>query len=140
MFTSKYFSTASVALLTLTAIEPIAAAPIKVIDADFADPSILSIGGKLYSYATGSGGKKVQVATADVFEGPWKVSSNDGLPDAPGWVASNPLVWAPDVVDRVCHVYDSHQWLWLILNRVMVNSFFTSLLPVNRGLTALGLR
>jgi hypothetical protein len=103
MFASQYFTTASVALVAFSIIEPIAAAPVKVIDADFADPSILSVGGKWYAYGTGSGGKKVQVATADVFEGPWKVSSDDGLPTAPGWVASNPLVWAPDVVDRVCH-------------------------------------
>jgi len=101
MFNS-YISTASVALLALSAIEPVAAAPIKAIESDFADPAVLWVDGKWFAYATGSGGKKVQYATADKFEGPWSVSGDDALPDTPGWVGSNPLVWAPDVVDRVC--------------------------------------
>ncbi|KAH7384727.1 putative arabinan-endo 1,5-alpha-L-arabinase [Cadophora sp. MPI-SDFR-AT-0126] len=86
----------------------VVADPIKVIDQDWADPSILLQDGTWYSYATGAAGKKVQVASSTVFESGWSILPDDGMPTIPGWVvpdSTNPpgpgsFVWAPDVVRR----------------------------------------
>jgi len=73
------------------------------------------VGNTFYSYATGSGGKKVQIASATNFDGPWEVLSQDGLPNNPPapWVipdgtnsdGSGSFVWAPDVVQAVSTPY-----------------------------------
>ncbi|KAL5316590.1 hypothetical protein ACEPPN_015639 [Leptodophora sp. 'Broadleaf-Isolate-01'] len=56
-------SKAFVAVLGLDALNSALADPIKVIDQGWADPSILLQDGTWYSYATGTAGKKVQVAS-----------------------------------------------------------------------------
>ncbi|KAH7313206.1 putative arabinan-endo 1,5-alpha-L-arabinase [Rhexocercosporidium sp. MPI-PUGE-AT-0058] len=95
-------SKAFAAVLGCAALTGVIADPIKVIDQDWADPSILLQDGIWYSYATGAAGKKVQVAI------PWNILPDDGMPTIPGWVvpdATDPpgpgsFVWAPDVVGR----------------------------------------
>lgn len=93
------------------AIGKAAADPILQIKQDWADPSFIKVGNTFYSYATGAGGKKVQIASAMNFDGPWGVVPQDGLPHNPPapWVVpdgtgAGAMVYAPDVV-RAVSVY-----------------------------------
>lgn len=108
----SYFNQVLAVILWFCTAGQVIAAPIQAITTDFADPSILFTGGTWYAYATGNYGKKVQIASASAFDGPWTVLSDDGLPDVPAWVVpDNPtgsFVWAPNVVQRV--------WLQPFLN------------------------
>jgi hypothetical protein len=58
--------------------------PTAAIRQDFADPSILLDGSTWYAYATG--GKNVQVARANAFEGPWTLFGNGAMGSLPGCV------------------------------------------------------
>lgn len=71
-------------------------APYLAVAADFPDPAVLEDGGTYVAYATNSGGRNVQVATADDVHGPWSVHDADALPELGAW-ASTGFTWAPDV-------------------------------------------
>lgn len=78
------------------------AKPWKVIDADFADPSVIRINDGYYAFATSANGVNAQIAHSADF-GTWSVlDGQDALPGPfPSWVNSkSPLVWAPDVIQR----------------------------------------
>lgn len=74
-----------------------------VIESDFPDPSIIKVGNTWYAFGTQSlydyKNIKVQVASSPDFT-TWTLHENhDALRTLGAWVdASNPLVWAPDVV------------------------------------------
>jgi len=76
--------------------------PTAAIRQDLADPSILLDGSTSYAYATGAGGKNVQVVRANAFEGPWTALGNDAIGSLPWWVDHGArFVWAPDVLHCV---------------------------------------
>jgi len=61
--------------LAATAICTAAANPILQLRQNFPDPSFIQVGtSTYYAYATGSGGKKVQIATATNYDGPVSMS------------------------------------------------------------------
>ncbi|KAF3771434.1 family 43 glycoside hydrolase [Cryphonectria parasitica EP155] len=63
---------------------------------DFPDPSILEGPDKWYAFATASGDKRVQYATAPDPSGPWTYVDEDLLPDPGSWT-DGVDIWAPDV-------------------------------------------
>lgn len=63
---------------------------------DFPDPSLIQGPDKWYAFATASGGKKVQYATASEPAGPWTYVDEDLLPEAGSWT-NQVDVWAPDI-------------------------------------------
>ncbi len=75
-----------------------------VIDANFADPSVLLVGGVYHAYATNSGGQNIQHETStDLVH--WK-KQPDVLPQLGSWVgdctftpggATDHCIWAPEV-------------------------------------------
>ncbi|KAL8729204.1 MAG: hypothetical protein Q9181_005077 [Wetmoreana brouardii] len=81
---------ASLALISNVSASPlfkryVTASP--VINADFADPSVLLYNQKWYAFATGAYGAHVQVATSDSFLSGWHVNQGyDALPNLPAWV------------------------------------------------------
>lgn len=69
-----------------------------VIDANFADPFILSAGGRYYAYATGNLTYNIQVAVSDDLV-TWE-RSREALRNLPLWQpTSKGLTWAPEVVE-----------------------------------------
>ncbi|CAJ2507515.1 Uu.00g087010.m01.CDS01 [Anthostomella pinea] len=67
------------------------------LEADFPDPTILQDDyGRWWAFATNSGGRQVQVATANSVYGDWKLLDTDMLPVSPSW-ATGANTWAPDV-------------------------------------------
>jgi beta-xylosidase len=68
-----------------------------VLRADFPDPHIIEVGGTYYAYATNGASKNIQFATSpDLIT--WKIGS-DAMPALAPWVRlSEPLVWAPEVL------------------------------------------
>ncbi|KAL4803054.1 glycosyl hydrolase [Aspergillus unguis] len=71
--------------------------PIRALNRDFPDPSIIKTSSGWYSFATTSGGRNVQVAhSANSTD--WEFLDYDALPGPfPQWVADDPQPWAPDV-------------------------------------------
>lgn len=66
------------------------------LNVDFPDPSLIEGPDKWYAFATASGDKRVQYATAPDPAGPWTYVDDDLLPQAGSWT-NNVDVWAPDV-------------------------------------------
>ena len=88
--------------------EPRAAADIRnpVLRRDFPDPFLLAADGRIYAYATNSGGLRVQVSSSDDLAH-WSTPT-DALVRLPAWVnQQKPDVWAPEAM-RV----DSHYVLY----------------------------
>jgi predicted GH43/DUF377 family glycosyl hydrolase len=72
------------------------------ISQDFADPSIISVNGGWYAFATSGNGVHVQLAVSNNFDN-WNRYAVDVLPNLPSWVDQNaPGVWGPNVVQLVC--------------------------------------
>ncbi|KAL4864882.1 hypothetical protein BDV12DRAFT_200696 [Aspergillus spectabilis] len=92
---------ASAALFLLAVAGTSLAEPVRVLDRDFPDPSIIQTDDGWYSFATTSGGRNVQVAHSSDFN-TWEfLDDHDALPGPfPNWVADEPMVWAPDVFQR----------------------------------------
>lgn len=78
------------------------AAPVRVVDTDFPDPSIIKTDEGYYSFATAGNGVNAQIASSSDFKS-WKLlSGHDVVPGPfPGWMANPPGIWAPDVIKRV---------------------------------------
>ena len=78
------------------------ATPVRVLDTDFPDPSLIHSDDGYYSFATAGNGVHVQLATSPDFKS-WKLL--DGYDPVPGpfpdWIADKPQIWAPDVIKRV---------------------------------------
>ncbi len=68
------------------------------IDANFADPGFIEVGGKYYAFATRNGKHNIPMATSNDFIN-WKQLDQDALPNLPIWSTGN--TWAPDVVQLV---------------------------------------
>ncbi len=71
-----------------------------VLDADFADPTVIHAAGMYYAYATQSkhDGKMINIQVAsskDIFN--WKYIS-DALPQKPAWASATQSFWAPHVL------------------------------------------
>lgn len=81
----------------------ISAEPVRVLDTDFPDPSLIYTKGKYYAFATAGNGVNVQVAQSPDFVTWERLAGTDALPGPfPSWVeSSSPNVWAPDVIQRV---------------------------------------
>jgi beta-xylosidase len=76
--------------------------PTRAIDGDFADPCVFQTDDGYYAFATSANGVNVQIAKSPNFSSWELLSGSDAMPGPfPSWVASNPLVWAPDVIKRV---------------------------------------
>ncbi len=80
--------------------------PQLVIDQNFPDPVVIKVGSTYYAYATGGGGKRVQIATSEsVFSG-WQVLDTPVLPNFGDWAretnsdGSTVAAWAPEVTKR----------------------------------------
>jgi hypothetical protein len=73
------------------------------VGSDFPDPSIISVGNSLYSFATSGNGVNIQLSVATSVPGQFNLWANyDVLPTLPSWAdAAQPDVWAPDVVQVV---------------------------------------
>jgi beta-xylosidase len=82
-----------------------------VITVDFPDPSIVKVDNGWYAFGTQSiydnKNIHIQVASSSDFNY-WSLhNGQDALPNLPGWVdASNPLVWAPDILHLVSNAHD----------------------------------
>jgi beta-xylosidase len=93
---------ASVTLALLTLAGFALSEPVRVLDRDFPDPSIIQTDDGYYSFATTSGGRNVQVAHSSDFDSWEFLDSHDALPGPfPEWIADEPMIWAPDVFQRV---------------------------------------
>ncbi|MFE0735918.1 family 43 glycosylhydrolase [Streptomyces sp. NPDC058855] len=81
---------------------PAAPAPMSpVLDQDFADPDVLTVGGVHHAYATNAHGRNIQHATStDLVH--WTVDTRDVLPALGAWATLDPPrhVWAPEVFDN----------------------------------------
>lgn len=68
-----------------------------VLRADFPDPGMILVGDTYYAYATNGASKNIQLARSqDLVK--WELLS-DAMPALASWVRlSNPLVWAPEVL------------------------------------------
>lgn len=75
-----------------------ASTPSKVLNKDFADPSIVKDpnSSNWYSFATAGNGKQIQIASAPASTGPWTWLDIDPIAGAGSW-ALNRDIWAPDV-------------------------------------------
>ncbi|KAL3441296.1 putative arabinan-endo 1,5-alpha-L-arabinase [Aspergillus insuetus] len=92
---------ASVTLALLAVAGLALSEPVRVLDRDFPDPSIIQTNDGFYSFATTSGGRNVQVAHSSDFDSWEFLDGHDALPGPfPEWVADEPMVWAPDVFQR----------------------------------------
>lgn len=69
---------------------------VPVIDSDFPDPALLTVGPTRYAYATNGGGRNVRLATSTDGQ-TWTVLDIDPLPVLGAW-ATVGRTWAPDVV------------------------------------------
>lgn len=78
------------------------AAPVRVVDTDFPDPSVIKTDEGYYSFATAGNGVNTQIASSSDFQS-WKLlSGQDAVPGPfPDWMANPPGIWAPDVIKRV---------------------------------------
>lgn len=78
------------------------ATPVRVLDTDFPDPSLIHTDDGYYSFATAGNGVHVQVATSPDFKSWKRLDGYDPVPGPfPDWIADNPQIWAPDVIKRV---------------------------------------
>ncbi|MDI5978824.1 glycoside hydrolase family 43 protein [Amycolatopsis magusensis] len=73
--------------------------PVKLIDADFADPDVLRTDAGYFAYSTSNATGKVPYASAANADGPWTLRG-DALARVPAWAAEDGGFWAPDVVRR----------------------------------------
>lgn len=95
--TAAFFSLSALLLGGL-----VASQPTRAIDGDFADPSVIKTDDGYYAFGTNANGVNVQVAKSSDFYSWELLSGSDALPGPfPSWIASNPLIWAPDVIKRV---------------------------------------
>lgn len=94
--------TKSVLLLTAAAGYALAE-PTQVLNLDFPDPAVIQTEQGYYAFGTQSNGVTVPVARSDDFKAWSLLEGTDALPSPyPGWMqGDDPLVWAPDVVQRV---------------------------------------
>lgn len=78
------------------------ATPVRVLDTDFPDPSLIHTDDGYYSFATNGNGVNVQVATSPDFKSWKRLDGYDAVPGPfPDWIADKPKIWAPDVIKRV---------------------------------------
>ncbi|THD00150.1 hypothetical protein EYZ11_000341 [Aspergillus tanneri] len=87
-------------LLTLL-LPTVLAAPWKVLDDNFPDPSVIQTKDGFYAFGTTGNGVHAQIAHSKDFTS-WEKLSHDALPGPfPSWVKSeSPSIWAPDVIQR----------------------------------------
>lgn len=79
----------------------VASQPTRAIDGDFADPSVIQTDDGYYAFGTSANGVNVQVAKSSDFSSWELLSGSDAMPGPlPSWIASNPSIWAPDVIKR----------------------------------------
>ncbi|CAG8228879.1 unnamed protein product [Penicillium salamii] len=79
----------------------VASQPTRAIDGDFADPCVIQTDDAYYAFGTSANGLNVQIAKSSDFSSWELLSGSDAMPGPfPSWVASNPLIWAPDVIKR----------------------------------------
>jgi beta-xylosidase len=75
-----------------------------VIDINFPDPTIISVDGIWYAFATNDQNEhiNVQIASSKDFSN-WTVHDHDALPTLPDWAVEpwTSQVWAPDVNETV---------------------------------------
>lgn len=92
-----------ISLLVASALS-VFAAPVRVLNTDFPDPSLIRSDNGWYSFATAGNGVQVQVATSSDFKTWELLKGHDAIPGPfPDWTKKdNPQVWAPDVIKRVC--------------------------------------
>ncbi|EYE90694.1 glycoside hydrolase family 43 protein [Aspergillus ruber CBS 135680] len=78
------------------------AAPVRVLNVDFPDPSLIKADDGWYSFATAGNGVQVQVATSSDFKTWELLKGHDAIPGPfPDWTKKEgPEVWAPDVIKR----------------------------------------
>ncbi|KAL4928928.1 glycoside hydrolase family 43 protein [Aspergillus undulatus] len=93
-------STALFSLAVASSLVGSLAEPVRVLDRDFPDPSITQTPDGWYSFGTTSGGRNVQVAHSTDFVAWEFLEDHDALPGLPEWVADEPMVWAPDVIQQ----------------------------------------
>lgn len=75
---------------------------VKVLNTNFADPSVIKTDDGYYSFATVGNGVNAQVATSKDFKEWKRLDNHDALPSPlPDWIAEEPAIWAPDVIKRV---------------------------------------
>ncbi|QKX63887.1 uncharacterized protein TRUGW13939_11059 [Talaromyces rugulosus] len=75
------------------------AAPVRVLDTDFPDPSVVYTGSEYYAFGTTGNGVNAQVASSPDFNTWTLLDGTDALPGPfPSWVDSSPGIWAPDVL------------------------------------------
>jgi beta-xylosidase len=73
-----------------------------VIRRNFPDPFLLEAEGRIYAYATNSGGVRVQVSSSDDLQH-WSLPT-EGLMRLPAWVdQKKPDIWAPEVMRLDSH-------------------------------------
>ncbi|KAH8703692.1 putative endo xylanase [Talaromyces proteolyticus] len=86
-------------ILAAFVIAGVSAAPVRVLDTDFPDPSVVYTGSEYYAFGTNGNGVNVQVASSPDFNTWTLMSGTDALPGPfPSWVDSSPSIWAPDVL------------------------------------------
>jgi hypothetical protein len=68
-----------------------------VIGDNFADPTVIRVGGTYFAYGTNTSEAAMPVATAPSPTGPWTNTRKDGLARLPSWAALG-WTWAPEVV------------------------------------------
>lgn len=81
-----------------------AAEPVRALNTDFPDPSLIQTrDGHYWAFATTGNGVNVQVAYSPDFSTWALLPGLDALPGPfPSWVNSaSPATWAPDVIQRV---------------------------------------
>lgn len=91
-----------ISLLAASALS-VFAAPVRVLNVDFPDPSLIKTDDGWYSFATAGNGVQVQVATSSDFKTWELLKGHDAIPGPfPDWTKKEgPEVWAPDVIKRV---------------------------------------
>ncbi|OZM72098.1 glycoside hydrolase [Amycolatopsis antarctica] len=91
----------AVALILLAPVAPAAgaAAPVLLIDQDFADPDVVATDSGYAAYSTSSASGRIPVAQAASPAGPWAIAG-DALGAAPSWADPDGGFWAPDVTPR----------------------------------------
>lgn len=84
------------------------AAPVRVLDTDFPDPSVVYTGSEYYAFGTTGNGVNAQVASSPDFNTWTLLDGTDALPGPfPSWVDSSPGIWAPDVLQLVSSIHST---------------------------------
>lgn len=100
--TTIEMSIRGISLLAASALS-VFAAPVRVLNVDFPDPSLIKTDDGWYSFATAGNGVQIQVATSSDFKTWELLKGHDAIPGPfPDWTKKEgPEVWAPDVIKRV---------------------------------------